>query len=296
MFGRVMMLTVVAAVFAGDAWSGKIPTGRLDSIHILGVFSQFGDQAEIKKVGVTVFGNKLTYLPIADWNINELVITEVDHALAGRYIIQVAPLGMSIYKADKKPDLRGFFKPRESPFLALPGLDAYLVFQPATEAFPYPSNQSVSGLGMLHDHRANSDIPGTEPTSAFGFDLRTHKSGVVYAIYDIYLVDAKSGDIIALQEAMIPTQYKQTLGQVFLYGQPYEPVRYPHPHQFVHDDIWSDTADALTDTQKKMFRDILTDLIKQSVSYSLGAMGLTDTRRDPAGADQSKPTAPVALN
>lgn len=188
------------------------------------------------------------------------------------------------------------FGPGESPFAAIPdsGLDAYLVFLPSSLAFPYPSNQSVQGLGMTHAPHMGSDAPGTRPGQFDGtiFASNNRTAAVVYAIYNIFLVDAKTGRVMAMHEGQIPKRYHQTFAQMLWYGAPASPVRYPHPHEYVPDGLWSNTADTLTDAQKQILRDKLTSLFKASIPYSLTEMGLAETSA--SGASPTATPSPTA--
>ncbi len=51
----------------------------------LGVIPALGDQFVVQKVGLTMFGNDRTEVPIGDWGLNELVVARV-RAAAGRGI------------------------------------------------------------------------------------------------------------------------------------------------------------------------------------------------------------------
>jgi hypothetical protein len=302
----VACLVAALTTLCPGAKAESISLPELNAIHVIGIFSKLGDEAEIKKVGFTVFGNRHTKLNIADWQINKLVTTEAANALSGQFQVKIPAFDTPVRKDDKESIFHNLIGPGESPFLAMPqsGLDAYLVFVPSSEDFPYPSNQSVEGLGMVHDPRSSSDQPGTHPAEFDGtiFAQRHPTAAVVYAIYNIFLVDAKSGRVIALQQAEIPTRYHQTLGQMLWYGVPYSPIRYPHPHEYVASGIWADTAEDLTEPQQQAMKTKLTSLIKSSVGYSLSLMGLTSVQVDngqtsaqpgvnvPASAPASPPT------
>jgi hypothetical protein len=284
---RVAAMTLL--LLGSGAAAARVAPSELAALHVIGVVSRLGEEAEIKKVGFTAFSNKSTALRIADWRMDALVTSEAASALSSQFILKISPNDSSMIK-DVKRELLHRLGPWDRRFVAMPesGLDAYLVFLPASLDFPYPSNQSVEGLGMLHDPHASSDKPGDQPEQFDGtaFAPSRPTAAIVYAVYDIYLVEAKSGRIIAVQEAEIPTRYHQTLAQRLWNGTPYAPIHYPHPHDYVASGIWSDTADALTDAQKQAMRDSLTSLIKTSVAYSLGLMGLTagQTGAPPASA------------
>jgi hypothetical protein len=277
---RLACLLVAVTALGGKA---RAETPPLDyaAIHVIGVVSQLDDEANIQKTGSTIFGDRLTKLPIADWRMNELVAGEVVKALADRFTIKVLSPGAPVLKHGDESPLQRLFRGEADPFVAMPesGVDAYLAFLPGFQALPYPAAEQVEGLGMVHDPRASSDAPGAQPGQFDGTAFGGHPgSAVVFAVYDIYLVDAKTGHVLAVQRSETPVRYHQTLAQVLLNGATFEPVPFPRPHEYVPTGLWSNNGESLTDVQKAELREKLSALLKQSVSYSIAEMGLPVTQ------------------
>jgi hypothetical protein len=74
---------LVAKKPAPKAKTSAKPTGPLESGPCqIGVIPVIGDQLVVQKVGLTVFGNEHTEVPIEAWGLDDLVIARVRAAIA----------------------------------------------------------------------------------------------------------------------------------------------------------------------------------------------------------------------
>jgi len=265
LLGFVIVLSVTAPAF------GQTPLPGLATIHSIGVISALGDRAEIDYVGAMVFGNRLTYLPISDWRLDELAGVEAAKVLADRFSVKqisadppmFANVHASMFKSEAK-SLGEAMRP-----LTPSDVDAYLVILPTTEPLPYPSNQSISGIGV---YRQWPGIGGAD------FSLHTGEA-IVHLTYVVYLMDAKTGRTIGGRPGATPATEKQSLTAKLLLVRPLS-----SPHAYTRDDSWPTTATALTEAQTATLHDDLVDLVKTSVGYTVGQMGLAaGATRSPGG-------------
>jgi len=278
---RLACLLVAVTALGGTARAGTSPSFDYGGIHIIGVVSQLDDEADLEKTGAMIIGDHLAKLPIADWRLNALVETEVSNALSDRFTIKVLSPPGSVLKHPKDNPLQRLMRFEKDPFIALPdsGVDAYIAVLPGFEALPYPNKEVVEGLGMVHDPRAGPEAPDAPQAEFEGTIFAGHRtSAVVYAVYDLYLVDAKTGHVIAAQRSELPPPEKPPPESTLFRMAPFEPVQYPRPHEYVPAGLWADTPESLTAPQKAELREKLSALLKQSVSYSIAEMGLPVTQ------------------
>jgi hypothetical protein len=238
------------------------------NIHVIGVISSLGPQAEIKNIGATVFGNKLTHLPIADWGLDDLAVGEMEAELGARFTVRSTPIDLSSLRSVHADLFRSQGKYLEEALRALPpsDVDAYLVLLPDDESLPYPSNQWIFGAGAYRQKRGEGHHIG---------------EGVVYLVYNIYLINAKTDRIMIEQRAGPVFDEKPSISD--------ELVLLPHalfcPHFYTDDADWPETAEQLTDGQKQTLRYDLTELIKDSLPQVLAKMKLTDDASSKADTD-----------
>jgi len=241
-------------------------TPALADVHTLGVSSDLGDVAEVKRSGPTIFNYKITQLPIADWALNDLAVRQVEAALAGRYTVRPTQID------DKRFQwTAGNWNIRQA-VQALPpaDVDAYLILLPTNEFLPYPSKMYFWGPGVFSG-RTNVMYSPNWPN---------HGDAVVHMTYSIYLVRAKTGEIIAQSDGkFLSTEKGPSLGAAMLMGAP-QPI--VGPHLDTGDNTWPMTADALSEAQKQVVRHDLETLIQASIPYTLADMGLAAPRADPA--------------
>ncbi|MBY0380347.1 MAG: hypothetical protein K2W78_00275 [Xanthobacteraceae bacterium] len=121
----------------------------------IGVLPVIGDTFGVKEVGVTVFGNKYTEIPIASWALDDLVVARVRAASPRGFVVKRIPFAVSAFDP--------FYKPRRALFPE-PGTDLvdivrrvasssgcarYVVVTKWDSRFG-STNQSVRGIGLVH--------------------------------------------------------------------------------------------------------------------------------------------------
>jgi len=241
-----------------SVWAA-VATDKFAGIHKIGVSSNLGDQAEILRIGATVFGNSQTFLPISDWNLDAVASDEIIQSLKGRYDVTSTPFTESDIAKIKVSFFSGIsFK---DAVLAQPprNLDAYLILR-ATKGLVNPAGYlTISGLGTV---RQWSGIGGPDREHHFGEDI-------VHFTYAAYLVNAKTGEMIAAGVGWAPKE-KRTFADALLIV----PSPMSSPHTYTGDASWPMTAGELTDVQKKVLHDDLVGLIKTSLPDTLKNMGL----------------------
>jgi hypothetical protein len=266
---RWLVSLVIALGMAAPAWA-RAPRPDLANVHSIGVISAVGDRAEITYIGALVFMNRLTYLPISDWRLDDLAAAEAGKALSDRFAVKPISADPAIFANVHESLFKSEAKSLEGAMHLLPpsDVDAYLVILPTTEPLPYPSNQSISGAGVYRTW------PGVG-----GADFQLHVGeAIVHLTYVVYLVDAKTGHVIAGHLGVAPGKEKRSLtAKLLLVGTLFS------PHRYTHDASWPTTATALTTAQTATLRDALIDLIKSSVGYTVGQMSLGGGSTKPPG-------------
>jgi len=259
---KVAMLVAVLSAFGTQVWADqKLKPEDRANIHVVGVLVELGDQAEIKHVAMTVFGNKTSQLPIADWGLNDLAMAEIQKALAEKYIVKPVPFD-AVTMATIRDQIREgkhINVPRLLRALPASDIDAYLVLLPEDWSLPYPSNQLVYGLGVYHQSRLS--LPGLSQTT----------ESVIHVNYLCMIESAKTMKSIGFEIGATADDDKPLLMQLLGSN---EPV---FPHSYLEGVIgWPIQADALSDEQKTIIKNELSALIIKSVDYTLGKVGLID--------------------
>jgi hypothetical protein len=120
----------------------------------IGVISAVGDTFSVQKVGLTVFGNELTEVPINAWGLDDLVIARVRAAASGINVRKIAyPKGA--FEPYYHPPTRLFRNGDEDLTAVVRQIAAssncarYFVFT-TYAAQLQGTNQSLPGIGVLH--------------------------------------------------------------------------------------------------------------------------------------------------
>jgi hypothetical protein len=120
----------------------------------IGVISAIGDTFAVQKVGLTVFGNELTEVPISAWGLDDLVVARVRAAASGSSVRKIAyPKGA--FEAYYHPPTSLFRNGDEDLTAVIRQIAAnsncarYFVFTTYTAQLQ-GTNQSLPGIGVLH--------------------------------------------------------------------------------------------------------------------------------------------------
>lgn len=120
----------------------------------IGVISAVGDTFAVQKVGLTVFGNELTEVPINAWGLDDLVVARVRVATSGAIVRKIAyPKGA--FEPYYHPPTRLFRNGDDDLTAVVRQIAAssncarYFVFT-TYAAQLQGTNQSLPGIGVLH--------------------------------------------------------------------------------------------------------------------------------------------------
>jgi hypothetical protein len=120
----------------------------------IGIISAIGDKFAVQKVGLTVFGNELTEVPIDAWSLDDLVVARVRAATSGVHVRKIAhPKGA--FESYYRPPTKLFRNDDEGLTAVVRQIAAssncarYFVFT-TYAAQLQGTNQSLPGIGVLH--------------------------------------------------------------------------------------------------------------------------------------------------
>ena len=138
--------TKAATKPSGEAQSGPCQ---------LGVIPAVGDQFVVQKVGLTVFGNEHTEVPIGNWGLDDLVVARVRAAAPGMAVRRIAyakdaftryeqPAGLVLFR-DEKTELSNIVRQ----IAAGAKCERYVLVIRLTGPFSN-TNQTVRGVGIVN--------------------------------------------------------------------------------------------------------------------------------------------------
>ncbi len=124
-----------------------------DSRKCVGVISTIGRRFGLQKIGVTVFGNELNYVPIDSWQIDNLVVSKISTFLSKSWAVQRINYPNGAFSSLSEPHGL-FFDYDEEYRRILRGLTSsmkcahYVLVANTTSAFG-TTNQRIGGLGIV---------------------------------------------------------------------------------------------------------------------------------------------------
>lgn len=223
-----------------------VPPNKLAQIKTIGVISVIGDLLTLKEVGTTAFSNSESKLPIADWDIDGLVERDTANALANRVAVQLTTVANRNAFANAEGRLFHSIDDELGDLvkaLPQPGPDAYLVIVPNDVADPIGgTNQHLINIGLYHR------------------DFLGKSSSTEYAFFLAWLIDAKTGTMLARAGSCLPAN-DNPCAQI---------AAIP-----AADQNWADTADQLTDVQKQRLKVDFTNLVHGGMQGMLFELGLS---------------------
>jgi hypothetical protein len=182
---------VLACVLISPVHARDLMTSDGRPVRNVAVMSRLGDGVNIMYVPtfVPVSESKHGFVPIPDWKIDEHVEQRIGLALGGRFTVvplsagEVAGRGSDIWGTDDAVENLRKIGPRAE-------LDAYVMIVTAIDS---------------------DDIGGAPvPLFGLGFYHRTNmlvKIDAVYSVYDLMILDAKTGREIARQRGRMDGQW-----------------------------------------------------------------------------------------
>jgi hypothetical protein len=186
----VVAVAVLLSVCAGI---GPVPAQTLQGIRRIGIISAIGEKFDVRKVGLTVFGNELTAVPIAAWGIDDLVTAKARALLSRRFDVRPVKYQRAAFAgiSNAGSPLSNAVRSAASS----DGVDAYVVLMGNVSQFG-TTNQYVGGLGIV--------TSGLIPQS------------VVHALYSVTVIDAHQFNQIGFASA---SRLDQSLGAALGFGE-----------------------------------------------------------------------------
>jgi hypothetical protein len=224
--GVITLCTIAYPASAAD---------KLANIHTIGVISSFKETLELNEIGSTIFSNSKNTVSISEWKINELAVQEASSELQSKFSVKPVATDPSTFP-EESADIHDWKRKR---FVSLPengDIDAYIIILPSSDPDPLGSGSNLEGLGFLKHGR----IFGSSKLA-------------LYAIYKVYIIDAKTGSIIDYGSARVPDS--AFLGD-------------PSPYAPMQESQWIASASELTEEGKTELKDRFVALIRKSLPYA----------------------------
>lgn len=186
----VKLLTVAVIVSMTAACAAiKVPPEKLESIKTVAVVSDFDDETHQFFYGLLAFDTEHFTENTSGWRINEYATARATEFLGNQYkVVPGGRIDRSVYRINKWTDNAA--DRAEKSFGAIPDknpeADAYLLVIPDTRAnIASTVSWPVDGLGLIR------------ASLAMRMPWAKYHQYAVYAAYNLFLVDARTGKLIA---------------------------------------------------------------------------------------------------
>lgn len=150
------------------------------------VISDVAHEFYLKKIGITVFGNEASTVPVPQWKLDDAIFTKSKAILTANFNVKHIPSKSETYKPLRTEG--GFFRDRDGERKALikqltasSGCD-FILLVAGNASQVGSTNQSVGGLGVL---KMGNEV--------FGYSHQVH------ALTFLYVYDGKSMDTLQSQ-------------------------------------------------------------------------------------------------
>ena len=254
--------SILCLAFLAASLGGVSPSTAQDDpyrgIHKIGIISALGDEITLQNYGTTRFEYSKTTTSL-DWDIDPQILKLVSGALQNRFTVsQVNADASRLRSLMFENDLLGGYKLPDSTSVgrylqllpAAADVDAFVVvLAGANHLFTALGDYQLQGLGVVRRSNLFSSNVPVNP----------------YAAYDVLVVDAKSGKLIA-----------------WAYGNDQGRAHSGTMASLCSRDIRVKNVAELTKTQEAIIRDELKFLVFSSLSNTLKQIGL------PSGLDVSQ--------
>jgi hypothetical protein len=241
---HIIVASLLTFIPAG-AWADdnqQRPTNFYPNIHTVGVASTFGTSIPMAARDVAIFGNPSD--PADPSNLDNKFSALISESASARF--KVLPVAIDTQKVRQIAIENGAHsKELQTYFASLSdknAVDAYIVALPTQYRF---TGYNMDGVGIFHG-------------SNF-FDSGT----MLHAYYEVQLIDAKTGNIIAWSRGTLNDAAPRVGG-----------ITTP-----CEDSIWPEKIDAITEEQKKAIGEELTVMVRITLPHALNRIGM------PAAAD-----------
>ena len=246
-------------------------TNKLANVHNVAIISVIGDYATMKQFGgLAPLLGEGCIVTMADRDIDDAIRRQIISQISPSFAVANVPISKAgFFNINPDSALDGYEGHLRTQILALPpgnGVDAYIVVRKAyLEVGDNLAGPWVNGLGVLRSI----------------FMLGIAKSTTAYAVYDIDVVDAKTGEVISS-------------------GMGHTGGRWFDQHsllQSVDSDYWTTSEAAMSPERKAALADIYDRMIADSLPFALQDAGLVAKTSAPEKSDKtstSQQSAPAA--
>ena len=233
---------MVGATFLASPIAHAASTSEFDRIHTITIVSALGDTVDMQTQGTSF--DYADYKLRTDWSLDVQVQDYVTHALQSRFTIKKSAVDPQIFANIKSDISTTPLSQAEDRIAALPvkpNVDAIVV------VLPYPTDST----GYVS--------PGFDVTYGVPF-LFNDGTTWVAVTYEVYVLDAKTGQMIDYGSGKIPASN-------MLSG-------HSPPWAQCSNSMWADSEDKLSADQKTRIRTELWSLLTRSLPYALSGANL----------------------
>lgn len=225
---------------------GTALAGKLSQIHSLGTIYALDATFGLRHVGTTVFSNSANTLPIEGWKLEDVFARAVTQGLGPNVTVETTTADTDKFRTVEGrlfhalPDELGALVRS----LPQPHKDAYLVIK-AFDSDPVSNtNQSLRGLGLYY-------------RSFLG-----HETYAEYAAVEMYLIDGKTGEILAARPLCITEP-----------GNGCDRMSW----RVADSSLWAESAEGINEAQISALRKDFTTLFDAGTRETLNQMGFATT-------------------
>ena len=247
---RLMKLLAVLAItspmVACVTTQTKVPQETLANIRTIGIAAALGDEFSFVSYGMTIMSNDRRKTFVPEWHWDRLALQKMQTGLSGKFSVSTVETDKeSLLRVAKTPyetlaqqAFTAITKPMQPP-------DAYLVILRGNER-DLSGSRTVDGIGAFREDRVIRYVP----------------QYAVYAIFDLLLIDAKSGRLLAASEGRIGCPECIAADSVAI-------------RRIEGSSQWPADFPSLFAQYRDQLRDAEAGLIGDSISWTLKQMGLT---------------------
>jgi hypothetical protein len=245
-FDAFRILSVLALVaLAGCAIPQPASPGpTAESFKKIAIVTALGDHATINKITLDPTGTRESALAIADWGLDDQIVSVTKQFLEPRYSVVKAKYAIADYAGPDAPMAKATPAERLARLKLAPDIEAVLFVLQISQSDPSGTKTDLSGLGSYH----------------YGTIRR------LYAFYELTLVDARTGKTIEERIARVPQNAFMGKRRAYVARD---------------NTLDADTADTMTPEQKSLLKTGLTDLVASSLKETLTIIKLTGYAPEP---------------
>jgi hypothetical protein len=211
----------------------------------IGVISHLGDNFMVKKVGIVVFQNEETDVPIGSWHIDDLVVAKIGGFLNKRAAVRNISYSKGAFASLDSPKLFRDYDAELGQIVRAVAAGArctrYVVVTRGGSAYG-TTNQTLAGLGIV---------------SSGGLGLQGPIN--LYTLIELRVYNGETFALVTRKTASI--------------GQPTLLAMIRGPHREVDRSFWPDSSDV---AQNGKLRQAIRELVGQSMDLTLPEMQLTE--------------------